>query len=92
MSATKKYDSTVSFHGKKRGDIEYAAKNWFFDSFLWIKVDHDKAKFVVFVSDKAEPDKITQFEKEFCRQCKIKIFKEISLDDLRNPFRPIAAH
>lgn len=85
MEPKKKYDSTVSFEHKRLGQVEFAAKITFSDSFLWSKVDHDKQKFIIFIDDKANPDKIVKFKKDF-HMCIVHIFKEISLEQLRNPY------
>ena len=84
MSKGKKYDSTVSFQGKRLGQIQFLVETLFNESFLWIKVDHHNKDFIVFLSDKSDPVKVKTFETEF-KQCKVRIFKEISLEELRNP-------
>ena len=83
-SNSKKYDSTVSFQCKKLAQIEFAAGIIFPDSLLWIKVDRHNQNFIIYLDSKAEADKIQKFSADF-KMCKIKIFKEISLADLRNP-------
>lgn len=87
----KQYDSTVSFECKKKAQVEFAAKIFFSDSFLWTKVDHDERKFIIYVDDKVNPEKLGQFKGEF-RMCRVHIFKEISLEELRNPSRQAAPH
>ena len=84
MADKKKYDSTVSFQCKKLAQIEFAVNIIFPDSFLWIKVDHHNQNFIVYLDNKANPDKIQKFQTDF-KMCKIKIFQEISLSDLRAP-------
>lgn len=84
MADRKKYDSTVCFQGKRLADIQFRVESIFNDSFLWIKVDHHKKEFIISLDNKAHPDKIQQFEADF-KQCKIKIFQEISLAVLRAP-------
>lgn len=84
MSNKKKYDSTVSFQCKRLGQVQYAAGILFRESLLWIKVDHGNRIFIVYVDDKVNSDNISNFTLEF-KQCKVIIFKEISLEELRNP-------
>lgn len=90
MSDKKKYDSTVSFQGKKLADIKFKVETIFTDSFLWIKVDHHNQDFIVYLDNKSDPDDISRFEAEF-KQCKIRIWKEISLAELRNPSPQMAS-
>lgn len=86
MSEKKKYDSTVCFQGKKLADIRFKVETIFPDSFLWIKVDHHNQDFIIYLDDKADPDEIKKFESDIkLKMCKIRIFKEISLEALCAP-------
>lgn len=82
MADTKKYDSTVSFQGKKLADIKFKVETIFEDSFLWIKVDHHQREFIIYLDHTANINKVKNFEKEF-KQCRITVWKEISLKALQ---------
>lgn len=86
MEGPKKYDSTVSFQGKKLAQIRFVSETIFQDSLLWIEVDHHNQDFIVFIDNKALPAKAEKFEKDY-KMCKLRIFQEISMEDLRNPSR-----
>lgn len=85
MAENKKYDSKVSFEHKRLDQVREAAEVVFRESLLWIKVDHNARKFIIYVEDKSDIEEIKYFEGKF-KMCRIKIFKEISLEALRAPY------